>query len=99
MNIRELLHSLGLGEYLDDFLDLIELFSELDVKYGGEKWDSTVTDDSPKFFLNEGATLLYSGDLEHVVKYFINTRTSGNHDLINICYDKEKYYLFQFSKN
>ena len=96
MNIREIIHEVGLGESFNDFLDLVELFSKLDVKHGGERGDSIVTDDSPKYFLNEGAPLLFSGDLEQLVKCFINIRTSGNHDLINICYDKEKFYLFQF---
>jgi hypothetical protein len=98
MDIREIVDAEGLGEYFDDFLDLVELFGVLEAKHGGERWDSTVTDDSPKYFLKKGATLLCSGDIEQVVESFENIRTSGNHDLINICYDKEKFYLFQFHK-
>lgn len=58
MDIRETVDAEGLGEYFDDFLDLVELFGVLEEKHGGERWDSTVTDDSPKYFLKKGATLL-----------------------------------------
>ncbi|EQD24326.1 MAG: hypothetical protein D084_Lepto4C00482G0003 [Leptospirillum sp. Group IV 'UBA BS'] len=96
MNIREIVRAAGLGEHFDDFLDLVGIFAMLDKKHGGKEGDSIVTDDSPKYFLNKGAILLFSGDLGQVVENFTNIRTSGNHDLINICYEGEKYYLFQF---
>jgi hypothetical protein len=84
----------GIHPDLDAFLNLGERFARQNLDYGADAADTVVTDDSPRFFLGHGATLLADGDLDTVLRAHQAVREGGNRNPLNVCYDSKGYYLF-----